>query len=296
MFSMKYKLIRCATILTLGCLSACAPLQGNQAIKGDLSKVQNKVDALEQRTAGLEKDTGVKEILRRQAEQRAELDSTYIDLQSINGRIADQEESLKQLREQISLRQSDLELRVAELEDELQRLSGTQPSTPSEGDQIPGPPQSTNVEPQSAPDTNEAEATTPAAPIENQGGSSTSAEELYRAALKLVQQDMQFREAREKFTTFVEQYPQHELAVNAMYWIGETLYGNKKYENAILQFQDVIQMYPQHSKVPAALLKQGLAFYGLGDTRNARIILQKVVDKYPESPEAKKAQERLEKW
>jgi len=292
---MKYKLIRCAAILTLGCLSACAPLQGNQALKSDLSKVQNKVSALEQRTTGLEKDTGVKEILRRQAEQRAELDSIRIDLQSINGRIADQEESLKQLREQISLRQSDLELRVAELEDELQCLSEIQPSTPAKVDQIPGPLPSTNGETESYHDNNEAGATAPAS-IENQGGSSTSAEELYRSALKLVQQDMQFREAREKFTTFVEQYPQHELAVNAMYWIGETLYGNKKYENAILQFQDVIQMYPQHPKVPAALLKQGLAFYGLGDTRNARIILQKVVDKYPESPEAKKAQERLEKW
>jgi TolA-binding protein len=55
-------------------------------------------------------------------------------------------------------------------------------------------------------------------------------------------------------------------------------------------------MYPDHSKVPAALLKQGLAFYNLGDQRNAEIILQKVVDKYPDSPEAKKAQERLEKW
>lgn len=292
---MKYTLIRCATILTLGCLSACAPLQGNQPLKTDLTRIQNKVASLEQRTTGLEKDTGVKEILRRQAEQRAELDSTRIDLQSINGRIADQEETLEQLREQISLRQSDLELRVAELEDQLQRLAGSKKSTPTMSDQIPAPLPSATEAPESAFTSAERAATAPLL-TKSQDSSSTSAEELYREALKLVQHDMQFRAAREKFTTFVEKYPQHELAVNAMYWIGETLYGNKKYENAILQFQDVIQMHPQHSKVPAALLKQGLAFYGLGDPRNAKIILQKVVDKYPDSPEAKKAQERLEEW
>ena len=292
---MKYKLIRCAAILTLGCLSACLPLQGNQTLKTDLTRVQNQLAALEQRTAGLDNDTEIKEILRRQAEQSAELDSTRIDLQSINGRIADQEDALKQLREEIKLRQSDLELRLAELEDKLKRLSEGKTTTQTQLDQIPGPLPSTAGEHESGTTDTEAAATTPLQ-VENKDSSSSSAEELYREALNLVQQDMQFREAREKFTTFVEKYPQHKLAVNAMYWIGETLYGNKKYENAILQFQDVIQMYPEHSKVPAALLKQGLAFYGLGDPRNAKIILQKVVDKYPDSPEAKKAQERLEQW
>ncbi len=291
---MKYKLTRCATILTLGYLSACVPLQGNQTLNQDLIRVQNKVAALEQRTAGLEKDSGTKEVLRRQAEQRAELDSTRIDLQSFSGRIDDQEEVLKQLREQISLRQSDLEFRVAELEDQLQRLAEKTTSAPAIPRQDLAPPLTAPGSVKTG--HTSASATTTPPPANNQNASVTAAEELYNEALKLVQQDMQFREARDKFTAFVEKYPQHELAVNAMYWIGETLYGNKKYENAILQFQDVIQLYPQHPKVPAALLKQGLAFYGLGDPRNAKIILQKVVDKYPNSPEAKKAHERLEEW
>ncbi|MEA3464421.1 MAG: tetratricopeptide repeat protein, partial [Thermodesulfobacteriota bacterium] len=83
---------------------------------------------------------------------------------------------------------------------------------------------------------------------------------------------------------------------NAMYWIGETYYGDKKYENAILQFQDVIQQHADHPKVPAALTKQGLAFYALGDVNNAQVILQKVITNYPETPEADKAQQRLNSW
>ncbi|MCA1796881.1 MAG: tol-pal system protein YbgF [Geobacteraceae bacterium] len=286
---MKYKLICCATVLGLGYLSACAPLQGNQPLRTDLNRIQSKVTTLEQRTAGLENDSKIKEILQRQAEQRAELDNTRIDIQSINGQIADQEEALEQLREQIRLRLSDLELRMVEMEE---RLEGpTQPGTSTEmpQDQIPAPLPSTAS-------TSAHQSTITAATTPLRAETVPEAEELYRVALQLVQEDMKFREAREKFTTFVEKYPRHELTVNAMYWIGETLYGNKKYESAILQFQDVMQMYPEHPKVPAALLKQGLAFYGLGDTRNAKIILEKVTDKYPESEEAKKAQERLEKW
>ncbi len=81
-----------------------------------------------------------------------------------------------------------------------------------------------------------------------------------------------------------------------MYWIGESYYGEKKYENAILQFQDVIQKYKDHPKVAAALLKQGFAFAMLGDTKNAKVILQRLVDTFPLSDEAKKAKERLLEW
>lgn len=291
---MKYKLIRCGIILSLGCISACAPLQGNQKLQADLTRVQSRVASLEQQVAQQEKNGANREVLRRQAEQSAELDGMRIDIQSINGRIDDQDKALEQLREQISLRQTDLELRVAELEDQLQGTGKSKTSVlATQNEMSPSLPAADALETASSSDTPSA-ATPSEAPGQNPPAD--SAEELYREALRLVQQDMRFAESREKFSEFVEQYPQHELAVNAMYWIGETMYGDKKYENAILQFQDVIQMYPQHSKVPAALLKQGLSFYGLGDERNARIILQKVTEKYPDSPEAKKAQERLGKW
>jgi tol-pal system protein YbgF len=292
---MKYQLISCITILSLAGLSACVPIQGNQALRTDLNRVQSKVATLELRTAGLEKDSGVKEILRRQAEQRAELDSIRIDIQSINGRIADQEQGLEQLREEMSLRQSDLELRLAELEDRLQRRSEGGEADSGTQKTIPAPlREGSGTAPVSA--TSGAETPQPLPTDAEAKTSNGAAEMLYREALELVQQDKEFSKAREKFTAFVDQYPQHDLAVNAMYWIGETLYGDKKYENAILQFQDVIQMYPQHPKVPAALLKQGLAFYALGDNRNAGIILEKVMDKYPESAAAQKAKERLEQW
>ena len=104
------------------------------------------------------------------------------------------------------------------------------------------------------------------------------------------------RVGRQRPQEFLQRFPQHELAVNATYWIGEAWYGERKYENAILQFQDVIQKYGDHPKVASALLKQGLAFHALGDLKNARVILQKLVDTFPLSEEAKKGKERLAEW
>jgi tol-pal system protein YbgF len=202
------------------------------------------------------------------------------------------------LHQEHRLRENELEIRLAELESHLDQLrrEPTNRELPSAGVAVSAPISSTTDKVKSSVETTATETSMQTQPPVRGGSDSADAEALYREALQLVQDEMNFSTAREKFITFVEKYPEHELAVNAMYWIGETLYGNKKYENAILQFQDVIQMFPQHSKIPAALLKQGLAFYELGDTRNAKIILQKVQDKYPTSPEAQKAQQRIEQW
>ena len=99
--------------------------------------------------------------------------------------------------------------------------------------------------------------------------------------------------ARDIFTKFLEQYPKHDLAANAHYWIGESLYSEKSYEAAIVAFQDVIKNYPQQPKVAAAMLKQAMAFKSIKDAKNARYVLKKLIEGYPKSDEAKKARELL---
>lgn len=99
--------------------------------------------------------------------------------------------------------------------------------------------------------------------------------------------------ARAMFQRFLELYPKHELAANARYWIGETYYSEKNFEQAILEFQEVIKNFPGSDKVPAAMLKQGMAFREIDDLKSSRFVLKKLIDDYPDSPEAKKAGERL---
>ena len=102
-----------------------------------------------------------------------------------------------------------------------------------------------------------------------------------------------YRLAISRFKDFLMRHPKSNLADNAQYWIGESHYGLREFDQAIIEFDAVRRRYPQGEKVPAALLKQGYAFAELGEKLNARLLLQEVVEKYPDTPEAAKAKVRL---
>ena len=102
-----------------------------------------------------------------------------------------------------------------------------------------------------------------------------------------------YRIAISRFKEFLKKHPKSNLADNAQYWIGESHYGLREFDQAIIEFDAVRRRYPQGEKVPAALLKQGYAFAELGEKVNARLLLQEVMEKFPETPEAAKAKMRL---
>lgn len=102
-----------------------------------------------------------------------------------------------------------------------------------------------------------------------------------------------YRLAISRFKEFLKKHPKSNLADNAQYWIGESHYGQREFDQAIIEFDAVRRRYPQGEKVPAALLKQGYAFAELGEKVNARLLLQEVMEKFPETPEAAKAKMRL---
>ena len=124
-------------------------------------------------------------------------------------------------------------------------------------------------------------------------GLSTGMGELYREAFETYQRgDMEG--ARKKFEAFLKQYPNTDLSDNAQFWIGETFYGKKDYERAILEYEKAIVKYPEGDKVPAAILKQAFSFLELGDKTNGKNLLRRVMERYPHSEQAEIAKKRLE--
>jgi tol-pal system protein YbgF len=128
--------------------------------------------------------------------------------------------------------------------------------------------------------------------VEGKGVSARTGD-LYKDAFATYQKG-DFEGARRKFDAFLKQYPNTELSDNAQFWIGETYYGKKDYEKAILEYEKAIAKYPEGDKVPAALLKQALAFLELGDKTNGRNLLKRVIERYPQSEQADMAKKRLE--
>ena len=97
------------------------------------------------------------------------------------------------------------------------------------------------------------------------------------------------------FREVVTKYPKSDLADNAAYWIGESLYSQKKYREAIAQFDSVVTTYPKSDKVASALLKKGYAYIQLNEKNMGIVQLQYVVHEHPKSPEAAKAREELKR-
>lgn len=105
--------------------------------------------------------------------------------------------------------------------------------------------------------------------------------------------EKRFDEASVSLAAFLSTYPDHKLASNAQYWLGEVYYAKGDYERAILEFDKVVKKYPKADKSAAAMLKEGFSFEKLGSVKEARVLMENVIEKYPGSPEADIAAKRL---
>ncbi len=120
----------------------------------------------------------------------------------------------------------------------------------------------------------------------------TKAKDIYMEAYRTFKEE-KFKAAREQFEVLLGKYPESELSDNARFWIGESYYRGKNYEDAILAYQELFDNNPRSDKVPGALLKQGLAFYELKKERIGKTILDQLIEKFPDSEQAGIAKKKL---
>jgi tol-pal system protein YbgF len=103
-----------------------------------------------------------------------------------------------------------------------------------------------------------------------------------------------YAEAARAFSIFLRKFPDSAYAANAQYWLGECYYGQRRFQEAIDEFERVFMLYPASNKVPASLLKIGYSHLELQGHATARSVFQQLIRTYPDSPEALKAQTRLQ--
>jgi tol-pal system protein YbgF len=114
-----------------------------------------------------------------------------------------------------------------------------------------------------------------------------TADEHYQYAFDLLRQN-KYGDAEQALRTFVDQYPEHPLAGNASYWLGETFYVRQDYDNAALTFAEGFQKYPQGGKAPDSLLKLGMSLARLGKTDQACTALSRLKASFPNASEVVK--------
>jgi len=118
--------------------------------------------------------------------------------------------------------------------------------------------------------------------------------EMYDKALELYNKG-EYDNAINAFEAFLAIYTQDELTDNALYWIGESYYSKKRYNEALSYFHRVVIDYPNADKVPAALYKEALTLEHLGMTREAEGALKELLARFPYTHEANEAKKRLKK-
>ena len=127
-----------------------------------------------------------------------------------------------------------------------------------------------------------------------QAAASGTPEAEYQAAFDLLKEG-RYDEAAAALRDFQARHPQHELAPNAQYWLGEAHYVRRDYAAALAAFEGLMREYPGTRKAPDALLKSGYCQFELNQAVAARATLNRVVQEFPDSPAAVEAKARLER-
>jgi tol-pal system protein YbgF len=180
----------------------------------------------------------------------------------LTGQIEQLQYKNQQLQQQLEKMQADYEYRLDQLEKG--KGGGPRPSTPP-----PGPP------PQR-----------PGAPPPSAANSATG-DQLYHDAFKMLQ-DGDYAGAEKAFKTFVQRNPQHVLAGNAQYWLGETYYARRDYQDAMVAFAEGYKVYKTSPKGPDNLMKLGITLVALGKKSDACSVFARFSQDYPRATDLQK--------
>jgi tol-pal system protein YbgF len=89
--------------------------------------------------------------------------------------------------------------------------------------------------------------------------------------------------AEQGFRAFLDQHSGDRNVPLASYWLGESLYQQKKYNDAANVFLDIYKQYPQSQRAPDSLLRLGQSLAQLGNKEGACGSLGAVLSRYPKA-------------
>jgi tol-pal system protein YbgF len=108
-----------------------------------------------------------------------------------------------------------------------------------------------------------------------------SPKQQYDYATSLLMNKQDYAAAETALKAFVAAHPKDPLAGSAQYWVGETYFARKDYQNAAFAYADGVEKYPQSPKAPDSLLKLGMSLARLGKNDQACTALSRLQTAFP---------------
>lgn len=303
-------------LLLMLVLPGCVTTKEGDQMKQQLITLQTRVDNLQQTVT--ENNADFRRILENMsrdlenlmkanqnttASDRANLERLMRDIRMLNGMVEKSGFSLQQTDALLLSYIDELDSRLRVLEAKLgvssptpiSRRSPERPTALPPGDTpAPAPAPQTTVTPTPAPAP--APAPTPAptpAPV-TQPPRTDDPETHYNHARKLIVEDKQTAAGRQMMSTFLKNWPKHRLAGHAQFWIGESLFMERNYHQAVMTYQKVVDNYPKSEAADDALWMIGESFRMLGMKDDAKLFYKETIERYPDSNSAPKARRALE--
>jgi len=253
--------------------SGCISTSDFAAMQRQVAELQDELANVKRTAAGKEEVQGVNARIVEQTETLLKSNATLVSkVNEIDERVQNTQGSIEQSNYRMDQLAQQLAQVKRDVDDLRARITALQTTpapataaTPSSGElTVPGSPAAPSADPM----------------------------QTYQAAYRDYQRG-NYDLAIEGFREFVQDNANSDMADNAAYWIGESLFSQKKYREAIAQFDSVVTRYPRSDKVPGALLKKGYAYISLGERAQGIVQLQYVVHEHPKSQEASLARQKL---
>lgn len=210
----------------------------------------------------------------RLADLASQFEALRARLQAVEGKLAEQENQLQQLARSGNPQQAQLQDKVTALQrdlaaaqERLSRQEGLRPA-PTAAARPESPPAIREIAPP-------------------RDGAKTSGDPFQEGAALYKQKS--YGPAKEKLQQFLQEHPRGDKAVEARYYLADSLLHEKKYDEAIVEFSKVVDGSPKSPFAPPALLKQAQAFKAQGKSKVSNLVLEKLMADYPKSPEALQA-------
>ena len=102
-----------------------------------------------------------------------------------------------------------------------------------------------------------------------------------------------FDKAATALAAFLQRYPTTGYADSVRFWLGNALYGQKNYKEAVAVFRGLVTSAPNHPRTPEALLAIANCQIEMKDNRSARKTIDELVKAFPTSEAAVAGKERL---
>jgi tol-pal system protein YbgF len=121
-----------------------------------------------------------------------------------------------------------------------------------------------------------------------------SAKSLYDSALR-DKMGGNFDLALKEFTDYLAWFGDTEMAPNAQYYIGEILYNQQRFEEALAAFDKVLEAWPKNPKTNDARLMKARALLQLGRRAEAEQEFRALIKAAPNSDAAQRARGELQR-